>query len=518
LASNDDLQAKLKEGVAAARRGDRTTARRLLEQVIQEDDNNEMAWIWLASSVNTLRERRACLEKVLQINPDNARAREALRELGKQQREGGHASTEETIDRLQQLRDAQSSRPRREPTPRRADSGAGLNVGYLLIGLVIVGAVLIVGLLGSQLFQPGSSSPIDNPRIVIRTPGNASSGLRPPPATANFVIIQPENRVVPTLPPTFTPTATATATVTPTATETPFPLSEFSALYVSLAPGEAQPGLYTMNADGSGGRALVGSVGDIAFNPNGQQIAFSRAVTYPPDDQNPEEITVHEIFVAPVDNPEAATQLTTLRNRSAHSPSWSPDGAQIVFVSDWDGDEDLWLIDAAGGTPLQLTLNEAIDRDPAWSPDGRQIVFASDLDTPGLTEIYSLRLDIAVAEASDAITRLTNDNGSSYAPAWSSDGSRIAFISDRFGDGDLFIMDGDGQRSVLLTEDDGGAEDRQPAFTPDGRWVGFVSNREDDAFQVYVIDLRGNTLLRLTRNGQGDLSVAFQPDIRFRLP
>src|SRR5688572_23450288 len=78
VSQSDQLQQILRQGIEAARAGDAATARQLLEAVVARDENNELAWIWLASTVTTQRERRICLEKVLHINPGNTRAREAL--------------------------------------------------------------------------------------------------------------------------------------------------------------------------------------------------------------------------------------------------------------------------------------------------------------------------------------------------------------------------------------------------------------------------------------------------------
>ncbi|HRL11507.1 MAG TPA: hypothetical protein PKX07_06485, partial [Aggregatilineales bacterium] len=76
--NNDEIQSKLRSAIEAARAGERDRARRLLEQVLAEDDSNEVAWLWMASVVNTLPERRSSLERVLEINPENVRAQEAL--------------------------------------------------------------------------------------------------------------------------------------------------------------------------------------------------------------------------------------------------------------------------------------------------------------------------------------------------------------------------------------------------------------------------------------------------------
>lgn len=186
---------------------------------------------------------------------------------------------------------------------------------------------------------------------------------------------------------------------------------------------------------------------------------------------------------------------------------------RIVFSSDYDGDEELWMMTDDGQNIQQLTNNEnVIDREPAWSPDGKTIIYASDLDSPGLTEIYSLTLPDSVG-GSPQIRRMTDDVGSSYSPKWSQDGTKIVFISDRGGDGDVYVMDSSGQRPFLLTVDDGDSEDRQPAFSPDGRWIAFISNREDDRFQIYLINIQGTELIRLTNNEREDQSLTFRPNL-----
>lgn len=77
-----DIGERLREGIEAARRGDRINARRLLQQVLILDRDNEAALMWMASVVDTLAERRAFLERAIKVNPNNQRAREALERLG----------------------------------------------------------------------------------------------------------------------------------------------------------------------------------------------------------------------------------------------------------------------------------------------------------------------------------------------------------------------------------------------------------------------------------------------------
>ena len=85
-----NIEELLRQGVDAARSGDKLTARRLLQQVLLNDKHNVTALMWMASVVDTLEDRRAYLQRVLQVDPNNERAREALRRLG-----GGRISVSE---------------------------------------------------------------------------------------------------------------------------------------------------------------------------------------------------------------------------------------------------------------------------------------------------------------------------------------------------------------------------------------------------------------------------------------
>jgi hypothetical protein len=508
LAENGDLEQKLRAGIAAAQSGDRPTARRLLEQVVEGYPDNELAWIWLASCVTTLRERRECLERVLQINPHNARAREALGKLGAETTAQA-AQGEEQVERLRRAQSQPAPAPRPAAAPQSA--GGGLNIRNLIIGvlaaLVIAGGLFGLSALGDLIQEP-------TPTAVVLQPTPLPTSTPIPTSTRTAIPFQGTS-LAPTLPPTFTPTFTPTATATPLPTSTPYPLDQFVLLLASLEEGAVQPELYRMAGDGTGAEMHGSGFRDVAYDPSGLRIAFIRDVEYTGDDGSP--VLLPELFVADVNDLANAQQITQLRTTIVSGPTWSPEGREIVFTNNFGGFENLWYITPDGENLRDLTQSEFVDRDPAWSPipGSRRIVFASDRSSVGRTELFSF--EIADPGTEPEYRRLTVESRNSYAPAWSPDGRLITFVSDRTADADIYIMEPDGTRQTLLTIDDGGAEDRSPSFTSDGRWVVFISNREDDRFQSYLVSLRGDILVRLTNHDRDDISIVYRPEPRLGL-
>ena len=122
--------------------------------------------------------------------------------------------------------------------------------------------------------------------------------------------------------------------------------------------------------------------------------------------------------------------------------------AQIAFVSQRDGNAEIYVMDADGGNLRNLTNHPGGDWSPSWSPDGKRIAFVSQRD--GNAEIYVMDADGGNPQ------NLTNNPGRDSSPSWSPDGKRIAFHSDRDNDRDhnieIYVMDADGQNEQRLTE------------------------------------------------------------------
>ena len=183
--------------------------------------------------------------------------------------------------------------------------------------------------------------------------------------------------------------------------------------------------------------------------------------------------------------------------------------AQIAFVSQRDGDFEIYVMDADGGNQQRLTNNPGDDRFPSWSPDGKRIAFSA--RRPGhfennfgtTYEIYAMDADGGNEQ------RLTENRNNDWHPSWSPDGKRIAFSSDRKGDlqnFEIYAMDADGGNEQRLTENR--AHDRFPSWSPDGKRIAFFSSRDGNT-EIYVMDADGENQQNLTNNRHADDSPAW---------
>jgi Tol biopolymer transport system component len=190
-------------------------------------------------------------------------------------------------------------------------------------------------------------------------------------------------------------------------------------------------------------------------------------------------------------NSDGSNRLRLIEGQAGFlsAPTWSPDGSQIAFVSDRDGNPDVWVMDSDGSGAVNITNHVAKDHSPAWSPDGEWIAFASVRDSL-YWELYLMRPD-----GSD-VQRLTWwEDASDLSPTWSPDGSRLAFASKRDGNWEIYTMDRDGSNLVRLTDDP--ADDDNPAWSPDGSRIAFSSTRDGFA-EIYVMPVGGGQAVNVS--------------------
>jgi Tol biopolymer transport system component len=133
---------------------------------------------------------------------------------------------------------------------------------------------------------------------------------------------------------------------------------------------------------------------------------------------------------------------------SAHAAFPGANG-KIAFATYRDSSYEIYTINADGSNQTRLTNNTADDVYPAWSPNGTKIAFATGTGSDGgyPYDIYTMNTD------GTGPTRLTNNTGSNGEPAWSPDGSKIAFDTNRDGNYEIYTMNVDGTNQTRLTND-----------------------------------------------------------------
>lgn len=165
---------------------------------------------------------------------------------------------------------------------------------------------------------------------------------------------------------------------------------------------------------------------------------------------------------------------------------------RIAFISDRDGDLDIYIMDADGSNIKQLTNTPEAQWNPRWSPDGSKIalVILEDIVDPYAgSAIYTINAD-GSGEAN-----LTNNSAIDGLAIWSPDGKRIAFNSDRDGNREVYVMNANGSKQTRLTT----ADDYVYSWSPDGKKIAFASERDGNR-EIYVMNADGSEQTLLTSN------------------
>jgi len=186
------------------------------------------------------------------------------------------------------------------------------------------------------------------------------------------------------------------------------------------------------------------------------------------------------------------------------SSAWAPDGDRVAFVAQSGGRDAIHIINVrTGRIERKWTPDLNGVQAPEWSPDGRRIVFTGLLG--GLSDLYIWDT------GSDRLERLTADRYAQLHPSWSPDGRTIAFATDRtpetdmdllvFGPLRIALLDLETRGQELLPGQEGGLS-INPAWSPDGRSIAYLSTREG-LFDAYLYERDTGATLRLTQATTG---------------
>ncbi len=352
---------------------------------------------------------------------------------------------------------------------------------------------------GPRLSQSATAAPTMTAiPLPTPTPTQVVAEAKPASPTLHPVTASPSPTTTPTatttvepsttpLPPPPQPTATATTTAAarPRAVKPrPTATSQFSGklLFQTTIGGD----FYLIKADGTDLRRLTDGV-DPAWSPDGGQIAFTRW-------REPRGVWVVDVTTG--------REWRVFDWSQARWPSWSPDGREILFSRQHGGrleEEEQcfwgfcftiparphWRLGLVGvdGRGFREPPSDLISLAPDWSPDGRQVVYQGE---------HGLTVRALDGEGASCLT----DDSRDTSPVWSPDGRRITFTRRQHDHWEIYAIDADGRRLTRLT-DTPTRPDGQPghsaaaAWSPDGRFLAFLTDRSGK-WEIWVMRADGS--------------------------
>ena len=369
---------------------------------------------------------------------------------------------------------------------------------------LIIGVLLGIGL--------GACSSTSGEEEIESTPTRVIASRTPEPE-------EPTNTPLPT----NTPIPTSTATPSPTSTNTPTPvptpigrggLIAFSSIRLASSYSDPAMDIVVLNPNVGECTTMTGGENDDfnsspSWSPDGSEIVYTKVDGFSSIGQG------GQLYSIGLEGDEEVEVDTPFGSGLSH-PSWSQNDEIIVSRSASQEYPQLWMASAKELEWGSITPDISFQFNPVWAPDGKSYAFAG---APG--EVYSkwfdtifggFRLtsyDIAprdiwlVDVGTGQLTPLTDSEEDEYDPAWSPDGQQLAYVSvvdDQ--NPEIFIMNKDGSNTSRLTNHD--AMDMHPSWSPDGEMLTFASNREGN-FEIYLMNADGENPLRMTNNVMDDL-------------
>ncbi|NDJ85061.1 MAG: hypothetical protein GYB66_04165 [Chloroflexi bacterium] len=537
-----EVRELLKEGINAARAGDKDKAREAFRKVVELDQYNEQGWFWLASVVETEEERRTCLGNVVLINPENLKAQRLLEQLEGSVEEEGRAIEPAQRKRLMFL----------------AVGAAGLIGICILLLIVFVGGgddgetaevdedTTAAGTSedadpAQQSGESGTTAPgdlVQSPADETASPG---SGLDEETVTS-----LPTETVSqrPTLPPQD---ATVTPTPSPEGPPTLPPPPESLTGRILLGSGDPFTNkeylpIYIMSLDSPS--ELISATQNQArgampsFAPSGNRYIFAQFNT------GQRSVTLQVLNVNGTNSrtlPEYWNFAVPILDQT--TPAWSPVDNRVAFVGSGLGSRqsDLYVVDVPETPPpapgeidapepttdedsegteepgpgialppslSQLTRDAVNELWPAWSPDGTRLVYVADTGPTGTDGVDLRVIDVA----SGTIQFLTADRLAvvESAPSWGGpENNLVVYSGTAEGDNqsDIWIVSLDALTASLDTEIppeaeptlliDLGPNDVQPRWSPDGQYILFSSDAFEN-YDVYVYEYATGEIFALT--------------------
>ncbi len=481
---SSSIQELLRRGIEAARTGDRTLARDLLQQVVDQDEKNEKGWFWLASVVESEEERRVCLNNVLHINPNNEKARQAL--------------------------DAIEAKARKKANEEEVAPGITRSALTLIVGGGVLAIIVIVVAFAAIVISNNNAAAAmraEDTRVASERTEFSQT------ATQGALIITQTFEAMATDTPVVTPTsdrATLPPTWTLIPTETPIPtaapLAPVTGLTGNIAGyrgrdvlnnGYLSVGYYNMSQGGTFVPINNEYGRDVSFTPNGQRVVYARydQLTF---SSVLETVNANGTSVDAIDISSAAVPII-----NPLQPRYSDNGQLIAFVARSTGVTfQVFVYDQMNNEIRQITNDDSEYSYPDISPDGTRLVVVRDDVNSANPGADIVTIDIS----SGGQVPVTNDKGAfiETMPRWLDSNNVVYSVAPSTDpeNYDLFYRPANGGGTPLPFTREPGAE-LYAVISRDGQHIAFASDRTGN-WDIYIYTIATNSIAQLTQSPEPD--------------
>ena len=217
------------------------------------------------------------------------------------------------------------------------------------------------------------------------------------------------------------------------------------------------------------------------------------------------------------DTSGSITETETFAIPVSCCPSWSPDSNRVTFMSDRDGNLEVYVSNIDGSNPVNISNNSADDGWAVWSPTSEKIAFLSTRD--GKTDVY-----VSNSDGSNLLNLTNTPDHNETAIAWSPDGTTLVYISWTVkstpnpyttGDEKLMLVNVNGSNKVEISAAVGTDLDIAPEWSHDGSRIAFTSDQDTDVsrnLDIYIVNKDGTGLRRFTTQDAQDYYPTWSPD------
>jgi dipeptidyl aminopeptidase/acylaminoacyl peptidase len=246
---------------------------------------------------------------------------------------------------------------------------------------------------------------------------------------------------------------------------------------------------------------MTRQVGGSTWSPDGKTVAFVSNMS-----------GRNNLWLVPAEG-GWPMQLTVSDERQT-SPSWSPDGKWIAYMSDYEGDEqwDIFLVSPKTGQVVNLTnTREISEENPTWSPDGRYLAY---IVKPKTSSVFEIDVYDTVMRDVKHLTAGTAKDRMNVAPIWSADGKFIVYtqVQSKETDSNVFLVDVSSAQSTLLTPHEGERTYSASDVSPNGKTVLITSNASNGYDNVGLLDVASKKIRWVTQDKWETSAQSFSPD------